>query len=69
MARAYPAINKCAFIYMYDSTGAQVQVGQFEDWSLNDQLNTLEYRECGYNTPLLVPLDFSFTGVLRKTEI
>ena len=70
MARAYPAINKCAFIYMYDAaTMTQVQVGQFEDWSLNDQLNTLEYRECGYNTPLLVPLDFSFTGILRKGKL
>lgn len=68
--RKYPVINKKAFIYMFDAaTGTQVEVGQFEDWGVTDRLNTLEYRECGYLTPLLVPLDFSFMGYLSKGKL
>lgn len=68
--RAYPVINKKAFIYLFDqATGTQVLVGQFEDWGITDRLNVLEYRETGYLTPLLVPLDFSFMGYLSKGKL
>jgi len=68
--RAYPVINKKAFIYMFDAaTGQHVEVGQFEDWSFGNHLNTLEYRECGYLTPMYVPLDFSFQGYLSKGKL
>lgn len=68
--RKYPVINKRAFIYLFkkeaDESLTEVQVGQFEDWGVNNSVNTLQYLECGYLTPLNVPLDYSFGGYLSK---
>ena len=68
--RTYPVVNKRAFVYMFDeATQAQIEVGQFENWGVVDSMNTMEYRESGYLTPLLIPLDFSFTGSLSKGKL
>ena len=68
--RMPPVINKRAFIYMFKKTASgtyeEVQVGQFEDWGLSNSVNTLQYQECGYTTPLNVPLDYSFGGYISK---
>lgn len=68
--RESPVINKRAFIYMFkknaDGTFEQVQVGQFEDWGMSNNVNTIQYLECGYVTALNIPLDYSFGGYLSK---
>lgn len=71
--RMTPVINKRAFIYMFKKiesgtsvTYEEIQVGQFEDWGFSNNVNTMQYQECGYTTALNVPLDYSFGGYLSK---
>ena len=70
-ARPYPIINKRAYIYMTPkgSLDGPAEVGQFEDWGFSEDLNTLRYRECGYNTPLLVPMDHTLRGYVSKGKL
>lgn len=72
--RMPPVINKRAFIYMFKKvvstsgtvTYEEIQVGQFEDWGFSNNVNTMQYQECGYLTALNIPLDYSFGGYLSK---
>jgi hypothetical protein len=64
--RRTPVINKRAFIYMFKADGTQLKVGQFEDWGMTNNVNTIQYLECGFVTALNIPLDYSFGGYLSK---